>query len=273
MNRFIIIIFTILIFTFYVKMSAAEVLFVEAEIAGVNNLVNELTVPATSGEEGDFEIFACVTRIDSPNSFSNATPNWNNFNLGECGGPNCILGIFTKFSPEPNNVDSTCFWDNPTRPSVGTVLRYRGVDGSTPITASACTSGIGGFATSPSLNTNPGSLVVRIFGANENFSNEQFNNLPGNSEFGKTQGVSNFESTTANLFTYGEPFPNGGLAEEVSLDYEVVDTAWRACTIVLAMPSASAAQVPTLSEWGLIAMAGILGLVGFMVISRRKLIA
>lgn len=29
-------------------------------------------------------------------------------------------------------------------------------------------------------------------------------------------------------------------------------------------------QVPTLSEWGLIAMAGILGLVGFMVIRRRK---
>ena len=30
------------------------------------------------------------------------------------------------------------------------------------------------------------------------------------------------------------------------------------------------AQVPTLSEWGLIAMAGILGIVGFMVIRRRK---
>ena len=29
-------------------------------------------------------------------------------------------------------------------------------------------------------------------------------------------------------------------------------------------------EVPTLSEWGLIAMAGVLGLVGFMVIRRRK---
>jgi len=28
--------------------------------------------------------------------------------------------------------------------------------------------------------------------------------------------------------------------------------------------------IPTLSEWGLIAMAGILGIVGFMVIRRRK---
>jgi len=31
-----------------------------------------------------------------------------------------------------------------------------------------------------------------------------------------------------------------------------------------------ASAVPTLSEWGLIAMAGILGIVGFMVIRRRK---
>lgn len=32
-------------------------------------------------------------------------------------------------------------------------------------------------------------------------------------------------------------------------------------------------NVPTLSEWGLIAMAGILGIVGFMVIRRRKVTA
>jgi len=31
--------------------------------------------------------------------------------------------------------------------------------------------------------------------------------------------------------------------------------------------------IPTLSEWGLIAMAGVLGLVGFMVIRRRKVSA
>jgi len=28
-------------------------------------------------------------------------------------------------------------------------------------------------------------------------------------------------------------------------------------------------EVPTISEWGMIAMAGVLGLVGFMVIRRR----
>lgn len=34
-----------------------------------------------------------------------------------------------------------------------------------------------------------------------------------------------------------------------------------------------AKNVPTLSEWGLIAMAGLLGTIGFMVIKRRKVTA
>jgi len=32
-------------------------------------------------------------------------------------------------------------------------------------------------------------------------------------------------------------------------------------------------NIPTLSQWGLIAMAGILGIVGFMVMRRRKVTA
>ena len=35
----------------------------------------------------------------------------------------------------------------------------------------------------------------------------------------------------------------------------------------------AAQRIPTLSEWGLISMAGILGIVGFMVVRRRKVTA
>ena len=38
-------------------------------------------------------------------------------------------------------------------------------------------------------------------------------------------------------------------------------------------PAPIPSNVPTLSQWGLIAMAGILGIVGFMVIRRRKVSA
>ncbi|MCH7517975.1 MAG: IPTL-CTERM sorting domain-containing protein [Candidatus Dadabacteria bacterium] len=47
--------------------------------------------------------------------------------------------------------------------------------------------------------------------------------------------------------------------------YEVVNRAFDQCT--------ETRPIPTLSEWGLIAMAGVLGIVGFMVMRRRKVTA
>jgi len=38
-------------------------------------------------------------------------------------------------------------------------------------------------------------------------------------------------------------------------------------------PSFRTSSIPTLSEWGLVAMAGVLGIIGFMVIRRRKVAA
>ncbi len=45
------------------------------------------------------------------------------------------------------------------------------------------------------------------------------------------------------------------------------------CVVETGRCERPAADVPTLSEWGLIAMAGILGIVGFMIIRRRKQVA
>ena len=50
--------------------------------------------------------------------------------------------------------------------------------------------------------------------------------------------------------------------------YEVVNRAFDQCTEPVVLQ-----PIPTLSEWGLIAMAGVLGIVGFMVMRRRKVTA
>lgn len=46
------------------------------------------------------------------------------------------------------------------------------------------------------------------------------------------------------------------------------------CTFVNSLlPEPVASDIPTLSQWGLLAMAGILGIVGFMVLRRKKVSA
>jgi len=58
---------------------------------------------------------------------------------------------------------------------------------------------------------------------------------------------------------------NGDNIEEVmTTDLE------RPSAIAIIPEQARGHPIPTLSEWGLITMAGILGVVGFMVIRRRK---
>ncbi len=276
MNKLIFLLVATFLVSFSLKASDAEVLFVDSSVDTIFSQqvpIFNLTLPPTSGQPGEYEILACVTQ-DGGNFFTGATPNWNDLILGDCGGPNCILGIWNKFSPEPNDANTVCSWNVGTAPrrAAGAVLRYSGVDSNAPVFDSACNLGIGRIATAPSVNTLDGSMVVRIFGSNVSVL-LSFSELPGSREFGKVLIETGIQDAAV-IFAYGEPFENGGITEEVSIQYELVDTAWRACTISLRMEgSRVGVGVPTLNEWGLIAMAGVLGIVGFMVMRRRKVTA
>ncbi|MCZ6865704.1 MAG: IPTL-CTERM sorting domain-containing protein [Candidatus Dadabacteria bacterium] len=62
-----------------------------------------------------------------------------------------------------------------------------------------------------------------------------------------------------------------GVQQDIGdLDHETKGLAF---DCVVPPPGFFAREIPTLSEWGLIAMAGVLGIVGFMVIRRRKVTA
>jgi len=61
---------------------------------------------------------------------------------------------------------------------------------------------------------------------------------------------------------------------DVNWDSKCVSAADEFCEVCGGTPPPpSVTDIPTMSEWGLIAMAGILGIVGFMVIRRRKITA
>ena len=256
--------------TFQYGVANAAINFVDSNSAGKSGGIafTELDIGATTGEEGEFELLSCATQSDGSNFFTNAEPNWDDFNLGDCGGSNCTMGIFTKLAPEPNNVGNTCFWNDPTNAATGIVTRYSGVNGNVPIADFECNTGIGNVATAPEVNAPEGSFIIRIYGANGNFLDAA--NLPGSKEFGRSFGG----GSQSSLFVYGEPFPDGGVADEVSISYQLVDTAWRACAVSLIMDGAPRiAPIPTLNEWGFLAFAVLAGASGLWFIRRRSVTA
>lgn len=218
------------------------------------------------GDEGDFDILTCVTQSTGPNSFTGAQPDWENFNLGGCGGaPNCILGIFTRFLQNPENTISQCDWTEPINQATSSIFRLRGVNTNAPIFDISCNTGIGNIATAPSVAALDGSYIVRTYGANSNF--DESVPLPGSSEFGRTF----MRSGALSVFTYGEPFPNQGRTQAVSIQYELVDAAWRACTMSVTMEGVSLVRnIPTMSEWGMIAFVVIAGVAAVLVLRRRS---
>lgn len=259
-------------FVVHFGVSQAAIDFVDASGSAVTgNGITQMNISPTSGPEGEFEILACVTGSTGSNFFTNAEVDWNNFNLGNCGGPNCTMGIFTKLSPMENNLNSTCFWDEGTFTAAGAVLRYSGVRTIGPVADFDCNMGIGNTATTPSINAPEGSMVVRIYGSNGSFSDIQ--GLPGSRDFGRSIIEAEFNEFDAmsSLFVYGEPFADGGIAGEVSIQYELVDTAWRACAISLIMEGTPLARaIPTMSEWGMIAFVVIAGVAAVLVLRRRS---
>ena len=105
--------------------------------------------------------------------------------------------------------------------------------------------------------------------------------------FGNTPGTTIYDGATG-VAVFTDQFGRGGTVVAIGWDYccnegdggppstegqildwyEVVNRAFDQCTVPVVLQ-----PIPTLSEWGLIAMAGVLGIVGFIVMRRRKVTA
>jgi hypothetical protein len=99
-----------------------------------------------------------------------------------------------------------------------------------------------------------------------------FSNTPGITIYNGTAGVTVFTDSlgqgflTAIGWDYCCTPPDR--PNEILAWYDVVNRAFNVCFPELATPPA--ANIPTLSEWGLISMAGILGMIGLFAALRRR---
>ena len=245
------------------------VTFESVEVDGKSDLNdNEGPITIGSGNAGDFAVLICTTFSDGNNFFDGPPAGFESLDAGACGGAGeCILGIFTGFAQSSGLSDVVCSWVDITQVYGGGSFRYSGVDNVNPIIDSACQSGSGSTAVAPSVITEPNSAVIRVaaFGVQlagvlvqpdqvleASFSSTQVSN---NGQGIQVQGYS---------FSYDEGGPTGSL--DLPLMFLPGSSGWRACTIAI---RTAPRNIPTLSEWGIGAFAGLFGIAAVWALRRR----
>lgn len=267
--------FTVFLCLLSVTVSHAVVQLVDTEDSGfrldIDNNITSGIIATGSGFDGDFEVLMCGTFSDGSNSFLQPAPDgWTTLNTGECGGTEqCILGIYGRFDGSPDSTDITCSWTDPTDAFSAGSFRYRGVDRFDPIIDVSCIAGGEQTpVTTPALDTEPGSAVILVVQLG-NLDVGMFSVSPqavpifqgeffavGGSELGEQSGTIGFSTL----------FPSGGSFPEITI-FPPGEFDWRTCAIVL---RAAPATIPTLSEWGMIATAAGLMIVGVWFAVRHK---
>jgi len=243
---------TTCLFLLSVTVSKAVVQLVDTESTDfrtdIDNNITSGLITTGSGSPGDFEVLMCSTSSNGSNSFLNPTPgDWLTIDSGKCGGQGqCILGIYGRFDEFSDSSDISCNWTNPTNVFAAGLFRYNGVDNNNPVIDVACnTGGFGNILTAPSIITEPGSVVIRVFlnGTTE-FQAFQSNTLPHG--FFLAVGISNQTGEFVEEMGISDTFLDGGATGTIDFFQNTFN--WRACTIALRM---APANIPTLSEGGL----------------------
>lgn len=226
-----------------------------------------------SGESGDYELIVCGIESDGPNPFNAPSPgSWNEIDNSTCIQPDCQIGIWGRFSDSQSSEEVTCSWGADSVAFIAWSIRYSNVDKDNPIIDSGCSEVVGENLVIPPVSSEPGAQLVQLI----------LNILPGNPSPDVRVGFDEFVAEfSGELPSGGEMFltmlgtsvldVNGDGFEGFSEPASGINIGFKACVVTLRM--VSTINVPTMSEWGLIAFAAFAGIAGFWFLRRRQVTA
>lgn len=259
---------TLLLAFSFAASSKAEIELVNASAGGSG----DQTVPFTEGSielpggpGQSFELLVCATSSLGTNSFLAPSPgSFSPLDLGGCGNADipigsCISGIWTNGEPGSSARDGLCSWTDPATVYAAGVFRWTGVDTDNPIIDIECNTGFGAVATSPSINVDEGSGIVRIFTFGVNFDPQimNANEILSGSIFvfalsenpGNLQGV--FLREIASIAEESGPTDPFEINLATEIGQQDAQAPWRACTVGIRRNTFGPTPIPTMSEWGM----------------------
>ncbi|MEM7009078.1 MAG: hypothetical protein AAF462_08100 [Thermodesulfobacteriota bacterium] len=278
--------------------SQADVLI---ESGGINSFaaagipgVMQLDVQSGAGQAGDYILLTCGAFENSQNNLFNSPDPaiFSGLDFDSCGDNGmCISGIWGGFTNNPASENLAC---NTTGASViftAGALRYSNVDTMNPVIAIDCNFGQGNTATAPSIMTEAGSQVVRIFTSfafTEVIANG-INVMSQVADFNSEATVDGGQVSSIASSMFFNSDGNTGTAVQM---YVGSPRDWRACTLALRMvptpptqppptviptptmlppPPIDRTSVPTLTQWGHLSVAILILLIGVWFYRKHKI--
>lgn len=278
--------------------------FSAAGIPGVMSL-DVMTGP---GQAGDYVLLTCGSFKNPPvGSFNAPDPAiFTQLDAQPCGASNiCISGIWGGFTNNAGSENLTCNTTGASLLFTAGTLRYSNVETMNPIIDIQCGSGNGLLATAPSVITEAGSQVIRIF-TSFAFTEDESDNIMVNPQTASFSSEATVDGGQVSSIGTSALFNTGG--ETGTADQAYVGSArdWRACTIALRMepapptptpapptptptptitpapptdtptptptivPPPDVTDVPTLNQWGHMSVAIFLVLISIWVLRRHR---
>ena len=289
----------ILSLSFFTTKADADV---SIESGGINSFssvtapgnTNVLEIDSGPGQAGNYILLTCVAfNNSSANTFNTPSPAiFTQEDLDNCASnSNCITGIWGGFTNNPASETLICNSMQNTVLFAGGALRYSNVDDMNPVVGISCNEGMSNTATAPSIMTEAGSQVVRIFNSFAFNTEDEVDDIMVSSQSASFTSEAQVDSSQISSIGSSMLVNSDGPTGTADQAYVGAARDWRACTIALrmvppppTMPPTMAPptmapptfvppvtrNVPTLSQWGHLSIAFFLVIIGVWFLRRYK---